>query len=125
MTDTPEIERTANFYTLARRKAISTYNVEVHFAETVVPAEEYHALRADRVKLQDENASLRADLSRALSKLGLLGDGMPPETDLDTMAETLRPVKVEADIEVLAERLAKVEDRLAKEVRRGAANLSE
>lgn len=96
--------------------------------------EENLELRAERVELQGENESLRHDLKIALADgkvderftySGATGDTRThikgefrndhdeKQRQLDEMAETLRPVKTEADIAALAERLAKVEDRLS------------
>lgn len=73
-------------------------------AEVKLIIDELIEQRADRVKLQTENASLRAELARYVAQ------SLDEEA---RMAEELRPVKVEADIAALAERLARVEDRLA------------
>lgn len=68
-------------------------------------------LRTERVKLQDENESLRHDLREANAKIAELREHLnhSGETLLDAAD---RAERKQAEIEALALRLAKVEDRL-------------
>lgn len=76
-------------------------------------ADEIAALRADRVRLQGEIERLTHELNRATGALGLLGDTVPEGFKAPAYETHIVGVFPQAEIEALAQRLAKVEDRLS------------